>query len=30
VLLDAQGRIVAQKIGPFRGDELATWVDAAR
>ncbi len=27
VLIDAQGRIAAQKLGEFTADELATWVD---
>jgi hypothetical protein len=26
VLLDAQGRVLKQKIGPFRDGEIESWV----
>ena len=30
VLVDASGHVRAQKLGPFRGDELKAWTAAAR
>ena len=29
VLIDAQGRVLAQKLGPFKAGEIDTWVAAA-